>query len=92
MVYASSSLALGKLELLPTFGLQKSPDDYVAIPIEFSSILLEVASDLPADWSQGGYSASTQSFGSSWVRGLRSVVLAVPSVYVVQEMNYLLNP
>lgn len=92
VVYASSSLALAKLELIPTFGLLKSPDDYMAIPIEFSSTLLEVASPLPSDWLQEGYPASTQSLGSSWVRELRSVVLAVPSVYVVQEMNYLLNP
>ena len=48
--------------------------------------------DLPKDWRQQPPPASTQRLGDAWMQQGRSPVLAVPSIIIPEELNYLLNP
>jgi len=93
MVYTSCSKALATLENLVHLNPPMS-FKYVAIRIEFDTALVEKAalSKLPADWSIEPPPPSTKQLGDAWVRGGRSAILAVPSVIVSSEINYLLNP
>ena len=44
------------------------------------------------DWRMEPPPPSTQAIGDAWVRAGRSAVLAVPSVIISGEPNYLINP
>jgi RES domain-containing protein len=63
-------------------------------PISFESALLEelLISSLPAGWNSEPPTAASQGFGDAWALAARSPVLAVPSVIVPEERNYILNP
>jgi RES domain-containing protein len=84
MVYASSCGALAVLEY--RVHTKKDPGDLRVYIIEFPDTLkMERASwmpDLP----------TAQQFGDIWIDGNRTVILAVPSVVVPRQINYLLNP
>lgn len=93
VVYASSTKSLAALETLvhlnpPVFFA------YVAIRIHFADTLVETVSlsGLPSDWRIQPPPPSTKLFGDVWARDGRSAVLALPSVMVSGETNYLLNP
>jgi RES domain-containing protein len=93
VVYTSSTKSLAAVESLvhlnpPVFF------KYVAFRIDFDDALIEVAllSSLPADWTAQPPPPSSKAVGDVWVRDGRSAVLAVPSVIVSGETNYLLNP
>lgn len=62
--------------------------------ISFDSALLEELpmSSLPAAWNSEPPASASQSLGDAWVLAARSPVLAVPSVIVPEERNYILNP
>jgi RES domain-containing protein len=47
---------------------------------------------LPADWRAEPPPSSTKRLGDAWVVQARSAILAVPSVIIGGERNYLLNP
>jgi RES domain-containing protein len=70
------------------------PFRYVALRVEFDDTLVEILppNALPADWRNEPPSPSTQVLGDRWARAGRSAVLAVPSVIIAGEPNYLLNP
>lgn len=62
--------------------------------VSFDEALLEdlpIAS-LPAGWNSEPPTAASQSLGDAWVLAASSAVLAVPSVIVPEERNYVLNP
>jgi RES domain-containing protein len=93
VVYASSTKALAALENLvhlnPPVAFQ-----YVAIRVEFAETLVTRVrqADLPSDWRLEPPPASTKHFGDAWVRGKSSAILAVPSVIIPGEPNFLVNP
>jgi len=93
VVYASATQSLALLESLvhlnPAFLFR-----YAVIGIEFPGSVLETLrhDKLPADWMSEPPSTATKRLGDQWVREQRSAVLAVPSVLVRSEINYLLNP
>lgn len=62
--------------------------------VSFDAALLEEwpISSLPAGWNSEPPAAASQSLGDAWVLAARSAVLAVPSVIVPEEHNYVLNP
>ena len=69
------------------------PDAYQLIQIDVpeSVTVLELnAAQLTADWQKNV--TSTRALGDRWLRGLDSVLLAVPSAIVPHTQNYLLNP
>ena len=47
---------------------------------------------LPEDWQVSPAPLSTADIGDQWLDQTGSALLAVPSVIVPQEVNYLLNP
>lgn len=93
VVYASHTLSLAALEalvhLIPPFTFR-----YVAVRIEFDDDLVESVSmkTLPADWRAEPPSSSTRLIGDAWVAAARSPILAVPSILIPVETNYVINP
>jgi RES domain-containing protein len=94
LVYTSQSIALAALELLAHLDDPKLLERYVCIPAEFGEELVRQLprSKMPRDWQRFPPPVSTKNIGTDWARGLGSAVLAVPSVIVPAETNYLVNP
>jgi RES domain-containing protein len=93
VVYASSTRALAALENL----LHLNPPvflRYVIFRIDFDEVLIETLplGVLPRNWRTEPPPPSTKRLGDAWVRAADSPVLAVPSVIIPGETNYLLNP
>ena len=93
MVYTSRTKALAALETLVHLN-PPVPFRYVIFRAEFHNALVEVfpAINLPTDWNLEPPPPSAQQIGDVWVKTARSAVLAVPSVIISGEPNYLLNP
>jgi RES domain-containing protein len=68
--------------------------NYFAFGVAIEDSFVEVfpEKNLPADWQVEPPSPSTQQIGDLWVKDTRSAVLAIPSVIIASEINYLLNP
>lgn len=95
MVYTSSTLSLAALELLVHLSRPLPLRTLVALPADIPesvSIAHVRASELPADWRAASPPARLADIGTRWAEAGRSAVLAVPSVIVPQEVNYLLYP
>lgn len=93
VVYASATQALVVLENL----VHLNPMvlfSYVVFHCDFKDTLVQEVdrTDLPADWMLQPPSTSTQAMGDAWVAARKSAILAVPSVIVPGERNYLFNP
>jgi RES domain-containing protein len=93
VVYTSGTRSLAALESL----VHLNPMvlfKYVAIHIEFDDSLVEKVplNTLPNDWQAEPPPPSTKQLGDAWVRDTRSAILALPSVIVPGELNFLLNP
>lgn len=93
VVYTSGTKSLAALESLVHL---KPPVlfKYVVIRIKFDARFVEIASfkALPTDWRVEPPPQSSQAVGDAWVQEGRSAVLALPSVIVSEELNYILNP
>lgn len=62
------------------------------VQIEDSFCQVLAPENLPPDWFTYPAPLSTRNLGSAWAKSRASAVLAVPSVIVPSEKNYLLNP
>ena len=93
IVYGSEHKSLAALEQLVHFN-PLTPNQFKSFRFQFSESLMEKLSErhLPKDWREEPSPPSTQQIGNIWVRESRSAVLAVPSIIVPEELNYLLNP
>ena len=82
------------MEILVNMEVPSILDAYVYLPLSFEASLCVtlLPSDLPADWDVDPAPVSTKNIGSRWIKDKTSLVLAVPSVVVRQEINYLINP
>lgn len=96
MVYLGGSLSLAALEI---FVHLSSADDclsFVAIPIHVpgSSVAIDALEEvqLPHDWRAEPPPDGCKRLGSEWALAGRAALLRVPSVIVLEEHNYLLNP
>ena len=93
VVYASQTKSLDVLESL----VHLNPPvrfHYVGFHLEFPETFLEryPLARLPTDWQTEPPPPSTKQIGDHWVRLARTAVLALPSVIIPSETNYLLNP
>jgi RES domain-containing protein len=93
VVYTSGTKSLAALESL----VHLNPPvrfKYVAISIKFHAALVEIIPPkaLPSDWHVEPPSPSGQRVGDAWVLAARSSVLALPSVIISGELNFILNP
>jgi RES domain-containing protein len=93
LVYGSQHKSLAALELLvhrdPT-----RPNRFTAFFFQFPEALVETVAlrTVPQDWRQEPPPPSTQQVGDAWMKESRSAVLAVPSIIIPEELNYILNP
>jgi RES domain-containing protein len=93
IVYASGSIALAMLEILVRVrGVHRLPAYYIA-ELRFDETFVERCDfgRLPIGWNRDPPPSGCAQMGDEWVRGIRSVVLCVPSA-ITGESNYLLNP
>jgi RES domain-containing protein len=93
VVYTSGAKSLAALESL----VHLNPPvhfKYVAIRAKFDEALVEIfpVKALPPDWRSEPPPPSTKAIGDAWTRSARSAMLALPSVIISGEPNYLLNP
>ena len=93
VVYCAESRALAMLEML----VQDEPlrARYVVIPAtlpEGMAIESVDVAKLPSDWRTSRRLEDLRTIGAGWAASARTVVLAVPSAALPDEMNYLLNP
>lgn len=93
MVYTAGSQSLAMLEML----VQDEPlrARYVMIPATVPTHLKieRIAPDqLPPDWRGAAGREQLQSTGTDWIKRRSSAVLAVPSLLIPAESDYLLNP
>lgn len=93
VVYCSGSRSLAALEILVHL-VPPVIFEFVAFKVTFNESLLEAISPdlLPLSWRAEPPATSTQFLGDDWLRRQDSAVLAVPSVIIPGELNYLLNP
>lgn len=93
VVYVSLTKSLAVLESL----VHLNPPvvfKFVAFRLQFDDALVETfpLKKLPADWRLEPPPPSAQRIGDLWVDQARSAVLALPSVIIPSETNFLLNP
>lgn len=93
LVYTAGSQSLAMLEML----VQDEPlrARYVIIPAHIPKglkIMRIEPAQLPPDWRTIPAQAQLQEIGGAWDLEQSAAVLAVPSVVIPCECNYLLNP
>ena len=94
LVYCSGTVSLAQLEVLVRTQQARDLAWYVLIEAQIPEELINVwrREDLPPDWNALPESNSTREIGTKWATRLKTAVLAVPSVVVPSELNFLLNP
>jgi len=95
VVYTSSSLSLAALETLAHFDEEEAPDTLVAIPADMPDdvpITRIKFSELASNWRTTPPPESLAEIGTRWTVARHSLVLAVPSAIIPEDLNYLLNP
>ncbi|WP_184546668.1 RES family NAD+ phosphorylase [Mucilaginibacter sp. FT3.2] len=95
MIYTASSRSLACLENVVH-------RNQVGLNLAFSVMTIGVPDtlpiisikkeDLPPNWQQYDRMLFTQQMGEKWIREKASVLLAVPSSIIEEEINYLINP
>jgi RES domain-containing protein len=89
VAYASATRSLAALEYLAHVDPEELPDDLVFAKVLFDEQSVEIG-ELPDDWSELD-SQAARGYGDQWFRESRSLVLAVPSVIIRAEINYVIN-
>jgi RES domain-containing protein len=93
-IYLAGSISLAMLEVMVHLDDYRLLEHYAVLEVRLpEKDLLELPPDqLPDDWRDEPAPGSTAELGDDWLASVSSLVLAVPSVVVPQERNYLLNP
>ena len=92
VLHAASSIALAGLEYL--VHARKPPADLVLIAIDLpegAAVDRPKMDDLPRDWASPFPSEHCQAWGRKWCEAARALALAVPSVIVPEERNFVIN-
>ena len=94
VAYCSETRSLAALEVLVNVPAATVLFDqaWAMVQAEVPAELIERPTRFPHSWRATPYGEATQDFGATWVREQRSAVLRVPSVVVLGEFKYLLNP
>ncbi|MBA3544074.1 MAG: RES domain-containing protein [Chthoniobacterales bacterium] len=94
VVYLSEHQSLGALEIFVHLQPLLPHEKYLAYFVEWEEAQMETLAPkkLPPDWRTSPPGPATMQFGDQWVREERSLILAVPSVILPSERNFLLNP
>ncbi len=95
MVYTSGTLSLAALEVFVHMEVEDVATMLawirVDVPTEVEIGYLEVA-QLHPDWRNIPAPAVVATMGDNWFRSGSTAILAVPSVVIPIEFNYLINP
>ncbi|MCC5900949.1 MAG: RES domain-containing protein [Halomonas sp.] len=93
-IYLASSESLAILEVMVHLEDYQLLQHYALLELQLpSQLVLQLPSEQwPKDWREEPAPASTAELGDIWLASQSSVALAVPSVVVPREHNYLLNP
>jgi RES domain-containing protein len=91
MVYASEHESLAVLEVRVHIAMSGV---YKSFAFDFDEGLMRTlpVQQLPKDWQREPPPVSLQRLGDQWVKAGDSVILAVPSAIVPNELNLLINP
>jgi RES domain-containing protein len=94
VVYTSASKSLALLELLVHLDSSQPLPSLVAFTFAIDEGRIEALQHrrLGHQWRTLAGTAGTRRVGDEWLDSCRSLALAVPSVIVPEEWNYLLNP
>ncbi len=93
VVYTSSTLSLAVLELLVHTDSDILPVDLIALEIGIpDGAQPEQLGRLPSEWRRIPAPDACPELGDEWIESGRGLILAVPSVVVPMELNYLINP
>ena len=94
VVYTAQTTSLAALELIARVRRPQLLPEYSLISCDFHEVLVEDVdrSLLPRNWNDWPPPPRLAQIGDAWAMSQSSVVLAVPSVIVPHELNYLINP
>lgn len=95
VVYTSASLSLAALELFVHVDIDIAPADLMAIQADVpDSLTIEAIKieSLPKNWRRYPAPEILKDIGTAWAAKTSTVILAMPSVVIPEERNYLLNP
>lgn len=92
VVYLAESPAGALLEICANTAVEEVPPSFHLLKVAGPDLLIEEISlsRLPGDWV--GASQITRPIGTEWLRSHRSALLQVPSAFVPEAANILLNP
>lgn len=93
-VYCAGSQALARLEILTHLNDSAVMRHFVMIELQLGEeqVLDLPPASLPQGWRREPAPATTAWLGDRWLESGQHLALAVPSVLVPHELNYLLNP
>jgi RES domain-containing protein len=93
ILYTAQSRALALLEAVAHLGRTTTSGYCIAdIEIPDSSIAVYPADQLPAGWQTSPPPDHLKAIGDRFVSANKYLALAIPSVLMAEENNYLLNP
>ena len=95
IIYTAANRALAMSEVAVHFTYSTLAHDYMMLTIkipEGASIGKLNEQSLPADWNTFPHASDTQRFGDEFVKQSKHLLLKVPSVVVLGDFNYLINP
>jgi RES domain-containing protein len=94
MVYASEHQSLAAFEVRVHIDKTSMGMRYKCFAFHFDDDLMKAFPIrlLPKNWQEEPPPASLQQIGDAWAKAESSVILAVPSVVIPDERNYLINP
>ncbi|WP_367874773.1 RES family NAD+ phosphorylase [Luteolibacter sp. Populi] len=91
-VYAAGSRALAVLEMLVHITPQGRGIEYRLLEVEVPDELVAPRFNPPHGWDEHPAGTPSQNHGLNWLKAARHVALALPSVVIPEESNFLLNP
>jgi RES domain-containing protein len=94
VIYVSQHESLAALELFVHTMPLLPAERYFSFRVDWDDKLTEYfpIKNLPRDWAAEPPTSASMQIGDEWVRGARSVALALPSLLSKSEINFLLNP
>ncbi|MBO6772247.1 MULTISPECIES: RES family NAD+ phosphorylase [unclassified Thalassospira] len=93
-IYLAGSQSLALLEVMVHLNDYRLLGSYVMFALNIPLAAIEELPEnlVPADWRAEPAPPSTAGVGDAWLNAKSALALAVPSVIIPQERNYLLNP
>lgn len=93
-IYLAGSESLATLEVMVHLQDYSLLQHYSVLEVKLqeSDIKRLSEQDFPDDWTREPAPSSTAEVGDRWLTSRDTLALAVPSVVIPRELNYLLNP